>query len=83
MKQVVRVLLDAGAEVDGGMPDGLTPLQAAAGRRHAGVVAALLDAGADVAAPAMLGGTVLHIASMHGQILNPQFYTLHILNPKP
>ena len=46
-QDAVRVLLEAGAKVDGAMPDGLTSLQLAQIRRHEALALFLLEHGAD------------------------------------
>jgi ankyrin repeat protein len=46
-QDVVRVLLEAGASVDGANPDGLTPLQFAMVRRNEALALFLLEKGAD------------------------------------
>ncbi len=53
--ELVRLLLERGADVTAGRLDGMTPLHGAAWRGHAVVAQALLDAGADPAATAASG----------------------------
>jgi RNA polymerase sigma-70 factor (ECF subfamily) len=66
--QVVEVLLNAGAAVDGscGCPTGESPLWAAAQAGHRDVVERLLASGADASRPAANGVTPLMIAAMRG-----------------
>ena len=47
-QEVVKVLLEAGADVDKAGEDGVTPLMLAVAGDHEAVVKVLLDAGADV-----------------------------------
>lgn len=65
---IVRLLLDAGADVDGacGCAAGETPLWAAAAADYPEVVAYLLERGANPNAPGPLGHTCLHVAAMRG-----------------
>jgi ankyrin repeat protein len=65
-QDVVRVLLDAGANVNGANPDGLTPLQFAMIRRNEALALFLLERGADPhnAGP---GFPPLHVAAYLGQ----------------
>ncbi|HEX2033457.1 MAG TPA: ankyrin repeat domain-containing protein [Chloroflexota bacterium] len=65
---VVELLLDAGADVDGacGCSAGETPLWAAAAADYPQVVAYLLQRGADPNAPGPRGHTALHLAAMRG-----------------
>ena len=64
-QDVVRVLLDAGAKVNGANPDGLTPLEFAMIRRNEALALFLLERGADPnAGPGFLP---LHVAAYMGQ----------------
>ena len=65
-QDVVRVLLDGGAKVDGANPNGLTPLQFAMIRRNEALALFLLERGADPnnAGP---GFPPLHVAAYLGQ----------------
>jgi ankyrin repeat protein len=65
-QDAVRVLLEAGAKVDGALPDGLTPLQLAQIRRHEVLALFLLEHGADpdIAGP---GFPPLHVAAYLSQ----------------
>lgn len=60
--EVVRLLLAAGAEVDGASALGITPLMQAALNRNADVVDVLLEAGAEVSLRNRHGETALHYA---------------------
>ena len=62
----VRLLTEAGADVDAGKPDAETPLHWAASSDDAEVAAALIDAGADVDAPNGSIGTPLANAVGYG-----------------
>jgi uncharacterized protein len=53
--ELVRLLIERGADVTARRKDGMTPLHGAAWRGHAAVAQALLDAGADPAATATSG----------------------------
>ena len=64
---VVRVLIDAQADVNEAMADGKTPLWIAAERGHVDVVRALIDGQADVD-QAAYGMTALWIAASKGDI---------------
>jgi uncharacterized protein len=63
---VVRVLLDAGAKVNGANPNGLTPLQFAMIRRNEALALLLLERGADPNDPGP-GFPPLHVAAYVGQ----------------
>ena len=65
---VVRLLLDAGADPNRSIPGMPTPLQAAAEGGHADVVGLLLGAGADVNMRGLGGATALHAAAQGGTI---------------
>jgi RNA polymerase sigma factor (sigma-70 family) len=66
--EIVKLLLDAGADVDGacGCRAGETPLWAAAAADYPQVVAYLLERGANPNARGPRGHTALHIAAMRG-----------------
>jgi ankyrin repeat protein len=65
-KEVVKVLLDNGAEVDTRADDGRTPLMLAAARGDNDLVAALLAAGADPTLVDKSGATAAALASAKG-----------------
>ena len=60
--EVVRALLDRGADVNQADNDGTTPLIIVSGTGHVEVVRALLDRGADVNQATNNGGTPLMLA---------------------
>lgn len=62
----VRVLLAAGADVNGADPDGRTALMVAAGRNDEGLVELLLEAGADTGKRDAEGVSALTIAKADG-----------------
>ena len=64
LADVVKVLLDANADVDGADREGSTPLRNAAYNGHAAVVRLLLDANANVNARMAGGGTPLYYATV-------------------
>jgi uncharacterized protein len=66
--EVVRLLVDAGADPDGGSSGDETPLHWAASSDDVDVAAALLDAGADIEAPgsSIAGGAPLENAVGYG-----------------
>ena len=66
--KTVRVLLDAGADVDAIDNNGWRALHIAAQNGHLEVVQVLLDAGADVHATNNRGLTALHTASQNGHL---------------
>lgn len=61
-EEIVRILLDNGAEVDSANREGVTPLMTAARHNRQGVVRILIDRGADVNARSLDGVTALGIA---------------------
>lgn len=65
--ETVRVLLDAGADVNETAPDGLTPLVLALIKKHQPLAIDLLGRGADANAAAT-GFTALHVAAATGQV---------------
>lgn len=65
-EQVVRVLLDAGADVDGKDLRGMTPAILACDRGHAAIVKMLIGRGADVMVRDSRGRTPLHHAALLG-----------------
>ncbi|CAK9100631.1 unnamed protein product [Durusdinium trenchii] len=68
--EVVRLLLEAGADKDAADTDGSTALQFAAGKGHCHlkVVRLLLEAGADKDAADTDGSTALHFAARNGHL---------------
>lgn len=64
--QIVRVLVEAGAEIDAGNPGGETPLHWAASSDDSEVAEALIDAGADLDAPDGSIGTPVENAVGYG-----------------
>jgi len=65
-ENIVRFLLDSGAETDASDGFGFTALHHAAKNGHTRVVAALLENGADVDATDHQGWTALHLAAKNG-----------------
>ena len=66
--EVVRLLLDAGAEADVKTDEGVTPLFVAAAKGRTDTAKLLLAAGADVNAAATTGDTPLHAAAAEGHL---------------
>ncbi len=64
---MVRLLLAAGAHVEGSKDDNWTPLMVASMHGYPEVAAALLDAGAALEATDGQGGTALYLAAQEGQ----------------
>ena len=64
--QVVRELLDCGAEVDYQAQNGSTAIHNAAGNGHDAAVEALLEARCDVDIQNSGGNTALHVAASKG-----------------
>lgn len=58
--EVIRVLAEAGADLDAGYPD--TPLEVASGWGHVELIRALIEGGADVNCPTVSGHTPLRAA---------------------
>ena len=65
---VVRLLLEAGADKDAAMQHGTTALHPAAANGHSDVARLLLEAGADNDAAMQHGTTALHKAALHGHL---------------
>ena len=72
--EVVRVLLEAGADANARAYYGQTPLHLAAGNENPAVAALLLEAGADVSAREWMGRTPLHAAAARNE--NPAMVAL-------
>ena len=66
--EVVRLLLEAGADTGTANENGATVLHFAAMDGHSGVVRLLLEAGADTGAADADGATALHVAARNGQL---------------
>ena len=71
-QEVVKVLLDAGADINAKDVYGFTPISWAAARGHIEVVRFLLDNGADVKVRDRYGNSVLigAVKGGHSQIVN-------------
>ncbi|KAF2484013.1 ankyrin repeat-containing domain protein [Neohortaea acidophila] len=67
-EQVVRLLLDAGADVDGKDSRGMTPAILACDRGHAAMVKLMIDRGANVMMQDPTGQIPLHHAALQGNI---------------
>ena len=66
---VVRALVQGGADIDKAKEDGYTPLYVASWKGHVDVVRALMEGGADIGkADEEYGRTPLHIASEYGEV---------------
>jgi len=65
--EVLRHLVEAGADVNARNRFGWTPLMIAAGHGQSDQVRALVDAGAGIGLTSNMGETALHFASEHGQ----------------
>ena len=65
--EVLRHLVEAGADVNARNRFGWTPLMIAAGHGQSDQVRALVDAGAGIGLTSNMGETALHFASQHGQ----------------
>jgi len=65
-RDIVRLLVDRGADVSSADADGKTPLHIASERDHEAVARLLVDWGADVSSADKYGRTPLHIASERG-----------------
>ncbi|CAK9076430.1 unnamed protein product [Durusdinium trenchii] len=66
--EVVRLLLEARADMESTVQEGSTALQAASGKEHLEVVRELLQAGANKNAAALNGFTALKLASSKGYV---------------
>jgi cytohesin len=66
--EIVRALIDAGADVNKVRDNGMTPLFAAAYKGHGDIVRALIDAGADVNKARDDGATPLFAAAQQGHV---------------
>jgi len=66
--EVVRLLLDAGANVDKADSDGWTPLQIASQKGHLDIVRVLVEEGADKDKVDSWGRTPLSVASQNGHL---------------
>lgn len=66
--EVVRTLLDAGADPDHGNDEGYTPLMVAASGGHAGVIHVLVERKANIQAVSSDQRTALRIAAEQGQV---------------
>ena len=64
---IVKLLLDAGADKDVKNENGYTPLHGAARYGHTDIVELLLDAGADMEVKVKRGWTPLHFAAFRGR----------------
>ncbi|KAJ3564760.1 hypothetical protein NP233_g8076 [Leucocoprinus birnbaumii] len=64
---VIRILLDKGANIEAPNKNSKTPIHLAALNGHAGVVNLLLDAGAKINARDSNGQTPIHLAAANGQ----------------
>ena len=76
----VRVLLNAGANVNEAGPDGVTALILALVKRHEQLAIILLEQGADPS-PTDAGYTALHVASATGQVAAVKALLAHGANP--
>ena len=79
--EVLRHLVEAGADVNARNRFGWTPLMIAAGHGQSDQVRALVDAGAGIGLTSNMGETALHFASQHGQ--SDTFYCCWHLGPTP
>ena len=66
--EVVRALLDQGADINKACDDGTTPLYMASQEGHGDVGRALLDQGADINKSCDHGSTPLYRASQEGDV---------------
>jgi ankyrin repeat protein len=66
--EMVRLLLDAGADPSASTDDGFTALMAASGEGYAEIVRLLLQSGADVTAQNKRGSTALRLASQENHL---------------
>ncbi len=65
--EIVKLLVDAGADVNAADKDGFTPLMSAAGRMDADIVNCLLEHGADFRLKSRAGFTALGLANRRGR----------------
>ena len=70
---VIRVLLEAGVDINARGNNGWTALHVAADNEEAEVVRALLEAGADMNAKGNNGRTALHVAADKGKVALQEF----------
>jgi ankyrin repeat protein len=92
-KDVIKILLDNGAEVDSRSPDGSTPLILAASKGNKEIVNMLLQAGADPSLTAQSGATAESTAvakgfreiaeSLHGRIASKPASTPGVVSGSP
>ena len=92
-KDVIKILLDNGAEVDSRSPDGSTPLILAASKGNKEIVNMLLQAGADPSLTAQSGATAESTAaakgfreiaeSLHGRIASKPASTPAVVSGSP
>lgn len=80
-QEIVKILIDAGADVNATTEDGQTALMLASQNGHQEIVNILIDAGADVNATAEDGQTALTLASQNGHQEIVNILIDAILNP--
>ena len=66
--RILRLLVDAGANVNESRPDGVTPMWLAAQFRHAWCIRSLHELNASVSQPANDGATPVYIAAQNGNV---------------